>query len=165
MRTLTLLSLITAIDFAFVPTNVHSYYVRDDIHCPKGSKVGFFHNAYSYNAPLPKFTNITGSFFHIAWYGGSPATNTAGTDNVPGATRSGSWDGGSFNQTLTMYSMHSDALAYTYHGEPFNYAPRNGPHLYFARYIETIRFESICGGKATYIAVLAYLCSDDQVRA
>ncbi|KAJ7656442.1 hypothetical protein DFH06DRAFT_1473657 [Mycena polygramma] len=64
-----------------------------------------------------------------------------------------------------MYSMHSDALAYTYHGEPFNYAPRNGPHLYFARYIETIRFESICGGKATYIAVLAYLCSDDQVRA
>ncbi|KAJ6570528.1 hypothetical protein DFH09DRAFT_1362658 [Mycena vulgaris] len=142
----------------------HYPVVRNDLHCPKGLYTGFVQNSYTYNRPLHKFTNITGSFFDPSWYG-APATNTTGIDNVPGATRSGSFGGSTFHETLTMYFAGPDVLMSTVHGKPWiNVAPNQTP-LQFGDYVETIRFQSICGGKATYIDVISYLCSDDQTAA
>jgi hypothetical protein len=64
-----------------------------------------------------------------------------------------------------MYSMYPDALIYSYHGQPITYALPNVPPAHFYGYAETMRFESICGGKATYIDLLSYMCSNDQVAA
>ncbi|KAJ7464583.1 hypothetical protein FB451DRAFT_1403253 [Mycena latifolia] len=106
---------------------------------------------------LKNFTDITGSFFATAWYGGVAVSKTTGTDNVPGATRGGTVGGGTVNETLTTYFVHPDALPYTYHGRPWTYSAPNQRPLHFAGYAETIRFESICGGKATYIDFISYL--------
>ncbi|KAJ6534595.1 hypothetical protein DFH09DRAFT_1180112 [Mycena vulgaris] len=144
----------------------------NDLHCPKGSYPGFVHNSYTYAAPVHKFTDITRSFFDDAWYAGAAAPNNTGTDNVPGATRAGDF-GGAFNETLTAYSLHPDAFSFTLHGAPWTYtapAPqasnlkRPGP-LHFAGYAETLRFESICDGRATYIDAITYLCADDKAAA
>ncbi|KAF8186119.1 hypothetical protein K438DRAFT_1723285 [Mycena galopus ATCC 62051] len=138
-------------------------YVPNDLQCPEGSLSTFVHNSYTYIAPLDKFTNITGSFFNIAWEGGCPATVTTGTDNVPGATRGGLCLGGTFNDTLTMYSAHSDALSYTYHGAPYTFTSPGQPQMHWDAYAETMRFESICGGQATYVDFISYICSEDQI--
>ncbi|KAJ7918669.1 hypothetical protein B0H13DRAFT_2435201 [Mycena leptocephala] len=144
----------------------HYPYVPRDIRCPSNSHVGFLHNSYTYNAPLYKFTNITGSFFDSSWYvRGIPTITTTGIDNVPGATRAGVVGNSTFNETLTMYSMYPDALIYSYHGQPITYVLPNVPPAHFYGYAETMRFESICGGKATYIDLLSYMCSNDQVAA
>ncbi|KAF8195344.1 hypothetical protein K438DRAFT_1968653 [Mycena galopus ATCC 62051] len=121
------------------------------------------HNSYTYIAPLPKFTNLTGSFFNIVWEGGCPATVTTGTDNVPGATRAGPCLGGTFKDTLTMYSVHPDAFSYTYHGGPLTFTPPGQPLMHWDAYAETIRFESICGGQATYVDFISHVCSKDQI--
>jgi hypothetical protein len=42
-------------------------YVPNDLQCKEGFLPTFVHNSYTYIAPLHKFTNITGSFFNIAW--------------------------------------------------------------------------------------------------
>ncbi|KAJ6534593.1 hypothetical protein DFH09DRAFT_1325221 [Mycena vulgaris] len=90
--------------------------VRNDLHCLKGSYTSFVQNSYSYNAPLDKFVKITQSFLPLViWW---PCPNTTGTDNIPGATRSGIFDGSRFNETLTMYFAHPDVLTYTWHGQP-----------------------------------------------
>ncbi|KAJ6581973.1 hypothetical protein B0H19DRAFT_1252127 [Mycena capillaripes] len=160
-------SLSVAIFTLIFTIHVHGsfHYVPNDIHCSKDLHVSFVHNSYSYNAPLHKFTNITKSFFDIAWYSGAPAPNTTGTDNVPGATRSGVYLGNPFTDTLTMYSIQSDALTYSYHGSTLVWASPNQPPVHVDGYAETMRFESICGGKATYIDIISYLCTDDQTRA
>ncbi|KAJ7117581.1 hypothetical protein C8R44DRAFT_791042 [Mycena epipterygia] len=136
----------------------------NDLHCPKGSYTGFVHNSYAYNAPLHKFTDITKSFFHEVWYANTHVSNTTGTDNVPGATRAGYFVG-HFNETLTAYLLRPDELSYTYHGRPYTFAAPNRRPIYFPRYAETLRFMSICGGRATFIDVNTYLCSDDQIAA
>ncbi|KAJ7312513.1 hypothetical protein DFH08DRAFT_973582 [Mycena albidolilacea] len=82
-------------------------------------------------------------------------TNTTGTDNVPGTTRS--------SETLTVYSMHSDTLALLYHRKTFKPTSAKMPALLFGLYTEAIRFESNCGGTATYIGVLTDTCSDNPV--
>ncbi|KAJ6565926.1 hypothetical protein DFH09DRAFT_1278540 [Mycena vulgaris] len=136
----------------------------DDLQCPKGYSPSFLHNTYTYDAPLNKFTDITKSFFHIQWYGGATVTKTAGTDNVPGATRAGVFGGAKYNETLTAYSARADAMSYTIHGNlPLTLAQGNQPPLHVASYAETKRFESICGGKATYIDLITYMCTDNQI--
>ncbi|KAJ6581950.1 hypothetical protein B0H19DRAFT_1117103 [Mycena capillaripes] len=138
----------------------HHSSVHSDIQCPKGSHASFIHNSYTYNAPLHKFTDLTKSFFNITWYDGIVVTNTTGTDNVPGATRSGPFGGTTYNETLTTYSMRSDALTFSFHGKGFTDV--GPPSVTFDSYVETFRFESICSGKATYIDVLTHVCSNDQ---
>ncbi|KAJ7509769.1 hypothetical protein B0H11DRAFT_1901158 [Mycena galericulata] len=146
-------------------TSSHYPYIRNDLQCPEGSHVSFLHNSYAYQAPLHKFTDITKSFFHIAWYGGVPANVTTGTVNVPGATRGGPYYGGTFNETLTMYLTHPDVLNYTIHGKPVTFLTPNRAPIHFDGYAETMRFESICGGRATYIDLITYICSEDQATA
>ncbi|KAJ6566019.1 hypothetical protein B0H19DRAFT_1257310 [Mycena capillaripes] len=141
------------------------HHIPNDINCPKDSHVSFVHNSYTYNAPLHEFTNITKSFFDIEWYGGSVVSSTTGTDNVPGATRSGLTGGATFNETLTMYSKHSDVLMFSIHGQAVTYSLPNQAPLHFDGYVETMRFESICNGKATYIDLISYLCSNDSTAA
>ncbi|KAJ7812807.1 hypothetical protein B0H14DRAFT_3879526 [Mycena olivaceomarginata] len=97
--------------------------------------------------------------------GGVPVTNTTGTDNVPGATRSGTLAGGAYYETLTAYKLRSDVLEYSYHGDPYILAVPGQPTINFNGYAETMRFESICGGKATYIDIITYTCSDHQTLA
>ncbi|KAJ7756851.1 hypothetical protein DFH07DRAFT_820181 [Mycena maculata] len=134
---------------------------HNDLHCPEGYDITFVHNAYTYNAPFHAFTNLTSSFFEIVWTGGVPATSTTGTDNVPGATRSGPWFGGVFNETLTMYHLDDELYIWTYHGATFTYAPGGQPPVTMQAYAETTRFESICSGTATYIDIHTYLCNDN----
>ncbi|KAJ7656433.1 hypothetical protein DFH06DRAFT_1411188 [Mycena polygramma] len=122
--------------------------VLNDIHCAEDSHVGFVHNSYTFNAPLDTFTDVTKSFFDIKWYGGTVVTNTTGVDGVPGATRSGRFDDALYTDTLTMYSLRPDTFEFSYHGD----APTFTPAI---RYAETMRFESICGGTATYIDVIS----------
>ncbi|KAJ6549036.1 hypothetical protein DFH09DRAFT_1039512 [Mycena vulgaris] len=139
--------------------------VRDDLQCPKGYSPSFLHNTYTYNSPLKNFTDITKSFVHIQWYGNTTVTGTMGTDNVPGATRAGLFGGSPFNETLTMYLGRSDVMSYTIHGNfPLTILGPKRP-LHVASYAETKRFESICGGEATYIDLITYLCTDDQPAA
>ncbi|KAJ6570534.1 hypothetical protein DFH09DRAFT_1313131 [Mycena vulgaris] len=88
-----------------------------NLRCPKGSYPNFVHNSYTYNTPLAKFTNITKSFFDIAWYGS--ASKMTGTDNVPGATCGGNSTGSWYTDTLAAYLAHPDVLEYTIHGDPF----------------------------------------------
>jgi hypothetical protein len=93
-------------------------------------------------------------------------SNTTGTDNVPGATRSGPLVGNNvFNETLTMYSAHPDALMYTYHGKAVTYPAPNGSPVYFHGYAETMRLDSICDGKGTYIDLITWVCADEQIAA
>ncbi|KAJ7763580.1 hypothetical protein DFH07DRAFT_1018316 [Mycena maculata] len=137
-------------------------YTSSDLHCPEGSHPGFVHNSYTYLAPLHKFTKITGSFFDIAWYGGCSAAFKIGTDNVPGAIRGGPCDGGVFNETLTMFTAHSDGFESTLHGRPWTFPLPHQPPVHFDGYVETMRFESICGGKVTYIDLISHWCTDNQ---
>ncbi|KAJ7870519.1 hypothetical protein B0H13DRAFT_2061679, partial [Mycena leptocephala] len=131
--------------------------VRDDLRCPRGYSPSFLHNTYTYYGR---------SFFHIEWYGNITVTKTAGTDNVPGATRAGTFGGSPFNETLTMYLGRPDAMSYTIHGNlPLTIAQPKRRPLHVVSYAETKRFESICSGEATYIDLITYLCSDDQTAA
>ncbi|KAF7370287.1 hypothetical protein MSAN_00660000 [Mycena sanguinolenta] len=137
--------------------------ISNDIECPPNSHVGFVHNSYTYNAPLHKFTDIAGSFFNISWYADGIVNSTTGTDNVPGATRSGPFVGTIFNETLTAFEKRSDMLLFSYHGKGFTFIPGPSyPALRWDGYSETLRFESICSGKATYIDLITYTCSDNQ---
>ncbi|KAJ7312453.1 hypothetical protein DFH08DRAFT_1087633 [Mycena albidolilacea] len=121
--------------------------------------------SYTYNAPVHKFTEITKSWFDIQWYGGAVVSNTTGTDSVPGATRSGFYGETLFHETLTMYSLDPDALAYSLRGESRIYVPPDQPVVHIGRYTETMRIESICSGAATYINIRSYLCSNDSTQA
>ncbi|KAJ6456105.1 hypothetical protein C8R45DRAFT_1187003 [Mycena sanguinolenta] len=139
--------------------------ISNDIECPANSYVSFVHNSYTYNAPLHKFTDITKSFFNASWYGDSVVTSHNGTDNVPGATRSGVFAGAIFSDMLNAIDKRSDAFIFSYQGKGFTFTPAGYPVLTMHSYSETIRFESICGGKATYIDVITYICSDNQPLA
>ncbi|KAJ7742908.1 hypothetical protein B0H16DRAFT_1423344 [Mycena metata] len=161
-----LLTSISAINAHDSSSHYHS--PSNDIRCPKGSHISFVHNSFTFDAPLHKFTHVVKSFFDITWYGGLPTTAMTGTDNVPGATRFGPVDKhNSFNETLTMYSLTEDALTYTYHGIKFTYALPGFNHspAHIDAYAETMRFESICAGRATYIDLLTYICSNDTATA
>jgi hypothetical protein len=57
-----------------------------------------------------------------------------------------------------MYSMHPDEFSFSFHGAPYVFG---GQHV--TAYAETMRFEGICSGKATYIDVITYLCSNDSI--
>ncbi|KAJ7289162.1 hypothetical protein C8J57DRAFT_1164966 [Mycena rebaudengoi] len=134
-----------------------------DVSCPKGSQHTFVQNSYRYDGHLQKFTNITGSFFDESWYAGTVITSTTGTDNVPGATRAGVFGDSSFNETLAMFDAPSGALRFTYAGpgpKPVTYTPPGEKSITFYYFAETHRYESICGGKATYIDVITYACSN-----
>ncbi|KAJ7333325.1 hypothetical protein DFH08DRAFT_785680, partial [Mycena albidolilacea] len=168
LSTLILQSLHVALLGLTFATPVHGSmdYVPNDIHCPKNSHAGFVHNTYTYIAPLHDFTNLVGSFFNISWYDGIVVTNTTGADNVPGASRSGPFNGVTYNETLTMFTERSDAVTFSFIGKGFSYtrSPK-GPTVTLDGYTESMRFESICGGKATYIDVLTRVCSDNQIEA
>jgi hypothetical protein len=56
-------------------------------------------------------------------------------------------------------------LEYSYHGDPYILAVPGQPAINFNGYAETMRFESICGGKATYIDIITYTCSNHQTLA
>ncbi|KAJ7631408.1 hypothetical protein DFH06DRAFT_703293 [Mycena polygramma] len=137
---------------------------HNDIHCGQDSHASFVHNSYTFNTPLDTFTNVTKSFFNVGWYAGSVVTNTTGVDNVPGATRSGPFGGATYHETLTMYSMRSDAFIFSLKGKGFTTAPP-APSVRFDSYTETMRSESICGGTATYIDIISHICSNNQVVA
>jgi hypothetical protein len=92
-------------------------------------------------------------------------SNTTGTGGVPGATRSGFWSETPFHETLTMYSLDPDALAYSFPGEGLIYVPLDQPAVHIDGYTETMRIESICSGAATYINIRSYLCSNDSTPA
>jgi hypothetical protein len=159
-------------------------YVSNDVHCPADLHISFVHNSYTYAAPLAQFTNLTESFFDQSWYvsisasssrapfqinthrqGNTVVTTTTGTYNVPGATRTGPFAGAIYNETLTMYSKRADALTLSYYGQPLTTVTTAGPPLKFGHYVETLRFESICGGTATYMDAFTYTCSDNPVAA
>ncbi|KAJ7289156.1 hypothetical protein C8J57DRAFT_1046480 [Mycena rebaudengoi] len=133
-----------------------------DVSCPKGFQPTFLQNSYRYDGHLQKFTNITGSFFELSWYAGTVITSTTGTDNVPGATRAGVFGDAPFNETLTMFDAPPGALRFTYAGpgKPVTYTPPGEKSIRFDYWSETHRYESICGGEATYIDVITYLCSN-----
>ncbi|KAJ7359957.1 hypothetical protein DFH08DRAFT_801713 [Mycena albidolilacea] len=61
---------------------------------------------------------------------------------------------------MTVYSMHLDAFMYSesFHGAPYVY---HAQHV--TAYAKMICFEGICSGKATYIDVITYLCSNDSI--
>ncbi|KAJ7849282.1 hypothetical protein B0H13DRAFT_2361302 [Mycena leptocephala] len=151
--------------------------VSDDVECPSGYSPTFVHNTYTYNGALKEFTDIAGrssTFSGISYVPCPPFSilarrlkrsqpsatllNTTGADNIPGATRAGVFGGTPFNETLTAYDTRPDALFFTVHGNlPLALGAFN-----IVGSAETKRFQSICSGKATYIDVLTYLCSDDQ---
>ncbi|KAJ7312502.1 hypothetical protein DFH08DRAFT_447715 [Mycena albidolilacea] len=135
-------------------------YVSNDIHCPPDLHISFVHNSYTYGAPLTHFINLIDSFFEQSWYFGTVITHTTGKYNVPGATRTGPFAGATYNETLTAYSKHADAMIMSYSGQPLTIV---SPPLKFGHYLERLRFESICGGTATYIDALTYSCSDNPV--
>ncbi|KAJ6600351.1 hypothetical protein DFH09DRAFT_1302834 [Mycena vulgaris] len=139
----------------------------DHLRCPKGYSISFLYDSYTYHGRLDKFTAITKSFFHIQWYGNATVDRTTGTDNVPGATRSGQFGISRYKETLTAYSAHSDALVYSIHGDlPLSIqVPNQHDLLHVATYAERKRFESICGGRATFLEFITYLCSDDPRTA
>ncbi|KAF8216924.1 hypothetical protein K438DRAFT_1798030, partial [Mycena galopus ATCC 62051] len=116
--------------------------LTNDVYCPKDS---FVHNAYTYIAPLQ---NITKLFFDISWYGDTIVNNTTGTNNIPDATRSGPYAGGTYSETLPQYYHYqrTDALVFSYHGQPFSLETSQGVAFRFGGYSKTMRFESICGG-------------------
>ncbi|KAJ7022879.1 hypothetical protein C8F04DRAFT_1272072 [Mycena alexandri] len=66
---------------------------------------------------------------------GATVINTTGTDNVPGTTRSGDFADRPYHETL----------------------------IAFAGYLETLRFESICSSRTTYIDVITYICSAGKI--
>jgi hypothetical protein len=128
---------------------------------------------------LTHFINLIDSFFEQSWYVsisapssrapspinthrqfGTVITHTTGKYNVPGATRTGPFAGATYNETLTAYSKHADAMIMSYSGQPLTTVL---PPLKFGHYLERLRFESICGGTATYIDALTYSCSDNPV--
>ncbi|KAJ7181041.1 hypothetical protein C8R46DRAFT_1211326 [Mycena filopes] len=135
----------------------------NDLHCPEGFHAGFVHNSYTYNVSADKFIDITKSFYDNSWYG-AVVNSTTGTDNVVGATRAGNANG-DFNETLTAYSLQPSALEYTYLGAPYTYTPTNSTAatVHYASYAETLRVESVCDGRATYLDIIEYLCSAEQV--
>ncbi|KAF7335146.1 hypothetical protein MVEN_02265700 [Mycena venus] len=139
-------------------------YVPNDIACPPNSFPSFTHNSYAYIAPLHKFNNLTKSFFNIEWYGGIPVTNTTGTDNVPGATRTGPFGGATYNETLTFYRKRSDLFTWSYIGKGLTFTLPPYPTITSYGYAETFLFQSICNGQATYIEVLTFSCSNNQVN-
>ncbi|KAJ7181040.1 hypothetical protein C8R46DRAFT_1211325 [Mycena filopes] len=160
-----LLKTIIALAAALVSAHGHPKDRGNDLHCPEDFHVGFVHNSYTFNAPVPKFTDITKSFYDASWYGGAVVSNTTGTDNVPGATRAGDLNG-YFFETLTAYSSGPSHLEYTLRGDPYTFTPPNStafPTVRFAGYVEALRIEGICSGRATYIDVITYICSADEV--
>ncbi|CAK5283342.1 unnamed protein product [Mycena citricolor] len=133
-----------------------------DKHCAPPLKSSFTHNTYTYTVPLPQITQITKDFFDIEWYGGVVVSTHTGRNGVPGATRSGNFTGGSFHETLTEYTLRPDAFAYAYSGVPYTFAPPHAQPVHFGVYAETLRFESVCGGRATYIDFQTWSCVDDR---
>ncbi|KAK7038557.1 hypothetical protein R3P38DRAFT_2516228 [Favolaschia claudopus] len=153
-------------------TSGYSQYISSDIHCDRDAHTSFVSNSYKYYAPVHKFTNFTKSFFDESWYAGTIVSNTTGIDNLPGATRAGDFGGYHFNETLTMYTSHPDALpwtlVYAYHGKEVTAAGQGinfGSSVTYFRYGEVLGFESICGGQATLIDVRTYICSDNPIAA
>ncbi|KAJ7312757.1 hypothetical protein DFH08DRAFT_821917 [Mycena albidolilacea] len=61
-----------------------------------------------------------------------------------------------------MYSKHSDVLMFSIHGQAVTYSLSNQAPLHFDGYVEMMRFESICNGKAMYIDLISYLCTSDS---
>ncbi|KAJ6534613.1 hypothetical protein DFH09DRAFT_1091941 [Mycena vulgaris] len=137
----------TSIPRPYVHHPPNNSIVWDDLHRSDGFLPTCLQNSYTYDGPLHKLTDITKSFFNITWYpctpsgthfqGDAAVSRTTGTDNVPGATRGGAFDGGPFNETLTMYLARPDAVSYTIHGERWDYAPPNLRPLHLANYAET----------------------------
>ncbi|KAJ7828259.1 hypothetical protein B0H14DRAFT_3873374 [Mycena olivaceomarginata] len=161
-----LLARVLGVAILLLFNRAHGHDVGNDIQCPAGSHASFVHNSYTYNAPLHEFTNITKSWFNIQWYAGTVISNTTGTDGVPGATRSGVFGGAPFNETLTMYDRpHLGTFAYSFHGDALTYSPPNKSAVHFDGYAETMRLEGICNGRATYIDIISYLCSNDSIAA
>ncbi|KAJ7464581.1 hypothetical protein FB451DRAFT_441584 [Mycena latifolia] len=139
--------------------------VRNDIICPKGSYTSFVRNNYAYNAPLDKFTDITKSFFNLTWY----VSRCDHHENDRHRQRPWRDSLGRFGRRI---HRNTDGVPQTpgcarvqLPWEPYTYAPPNQKPLHFPGYAETIRFESICGGTATYFDAIAYVCSDDQMAA
>lgn len=62
------------------------------------------------------------------------------------------------HETLTAFTAHPDELEYTYLGKPIA-----GDGVDYEGYVETLRFMSICGGTATYIDAIAYVCSRHRI--
>jgi hypothetical protein len=60
---------------------------------------------------------------------------------------------------------HLGAFAYSFHGDALTYSPPNKSAVHFDGYAETMRLEGICNGRATYIDVISYLCSNDSMAA
>ncbi|KAJ7066345.1 hypothetical protein C8F01DRAFT_1218460 [Mycena amicta] len=154
--------------FAVWALGTSGNYTSLDLHCSERYQVGFVHNSFTYNTALHKFTDIVDSFFDVAWYNGGVAANiTTGKDNVPGATRSGPAGSNVFNETLTAYLHHpGSVLEYSFTGAPASFSLGDGlPSTFFPGYAETMRLQSICSGAATYIDLISWFCSDNQVGA
>ncbi|KAF7308290.1 hypothetical protein HMN09_00677000 [Mycena chlorophos] len=138
------------------------------VECPHADQRSFLHNTFAYNAPLHVFTNVVGSFFNDSWYADSVISETKGKDNVPGSMRlgpSGTKGTAIYNETLLEYIYHPNSmLQYSFSGAATWFAASpSAKATYFHGYTETMRLQSVCGGKATYIDLITWLCSDDQV--
>ncbi|CAK5267230.1 unnamed protein product [Mycena citricolor] len=149
----------------------HDLVVPTDLDCPRGSAPSFVHNNYAFLAPAHEFIHITQSFFNLSWYGAN-ATVVTGKNNVPGATRSGSFAGASFNETLLSYRKDTTSpspsfLEYTYRGQPGPFVNPTQPwfSVQAQGYIETFRFTGICAKRATLVEVTTHVCSSNQVLA
>ncbi|KAJ7289367.1 hypothetical protein C8J57DRAFT_1046448 [Mycena rebaudengoi] len=162
---------ITALFCLVITTNAHGHTrPLNDLPCPPGFKHSFVQNSYQFDGPLEKFTSLTGSFFDLSWYAGGEIINTTGTDNIPGATRVGPFDPFRpelFNETLTMYETGPGLLQWTFTGPgaTLTYPSRTGEVIRFQYYAESQRYESICGGTATYIHAMTHICSDNPSLA
>ncbi|CAK5267242.1 unnamed protein product [Mycena citricolor] len=143
--------------------------------CSAGLSAGFVHNEFAYVAPLSRFTDLAGSFFHGEWFGGNDTTftHTSGTDNVPGATRSGVFASddphlryaANFTETLTHYAFRPGSFLHMSFRAVVSIGSLDAGTLHQDTYSETVRFESVCAGHATYITFLARTCAQSQSGA
>ncbi|KAG6830362.1 hypothetical protein H0H87_008308 [Tephrocybe sp. NHM501043] len=137
---------------------------HSDWKCPKGFHHGFESISWHVGGMhASTFMNKTGSFLHGEWYDG-PITETSGTDNTVGATRTSlDPDGPPIVERLTYYYRTPKEWVMRFVLD--NKTPVVIEKMVFASYDEEIRAESICGGKATYLSMTATYCSEKVAEA
>jgi len=130
-----------------------------DVQCASGYSPGFQQSSFQYDIPVAAFINATGSFFHSEWYSG-PLNSTNGTDNTPGATRSGNFGGTPFTERLVGYTRSPNRLLiqYVLNSGPVTF-PTTPKPVDASSYFEEYTVSSICAGTGTYVTLTASYCT------
>ncbi|KAJ7835758.1 hypothetical protein B0H14DRAFT_3706371 [Mycena olivaceomarginata] len=139
-------------------------YVPNDLVCPPNSYARLYAQQLRIHRPAAQvhepYQVVFSTYRGMA---GTVITNTTGTDNLPGAARSGPFGGATYNETLSFYRKRSDLLTWSYLGKGLTFTLPGHPTLTSLWLQRDVRIQSICGGQATYIDVLTFSCSDNQI--